>query len=155
MFQSPLIGSNWESCDMPDIFQQVNTDYKSGPGSLGIKFPPESPVVCSRIRTRSSRGWGTPCYGVKRSSAHANKHCTSAENFSSTVCKRGGLAQKDAFERAHGQPQLAQCVDVPADRCRHINSSDGCSPYLELREGPRRPSRYFWGERLHCDFSPF
>lgn len=93
MCQSPLIGSNWESCVMPDIFQQVNTDYKSGPGSLGIKFPPESPVVCSWIRTRSSRGWDTPRYGVKRSSAHAHALYVRGKLFLHCL-QRGGWHKK-------------------------------------------------------------
>lgn len=71
--------------------------------------------------------------------------------------KRVNKTRHSWYHRTHLSVHMVieSRLSVRRDPCDHVNSSWGCSSYLELQEEPRRPSKYFWGERHQRDLSPF
>lgn len=73
------------------------------------------------------------------------------------LLKRGNKTRHIWHNRTHLSVHMVIQSRLSRRRepCDHVNSSCGCSSYLELQKESQRPPKYFWGEPLQRDPSPF
>lgn len=130
---------------MPDTFQQVNTDYKStlmahwGLGSLQ-----------SHLSSAAELGHGAAEGGTHLAMARSEtpRTQTSGVRLRETfppMFKRGNKTRHGWHNRAHLSVHVVIQSRLSVRRVprHHVNSSYGCSSYLELQEEPRRPPKCF------------